>query len=209
MITQSPSFKTTFIPVLLVALAAGGAGLWISQRQAANNEWQGAIFYPQPRPIQPFELVTADGPFTEADLRGDWDLLFFGFTNCPDICPNTMAVLADVSRRLAEAGKPTPRVTLISVDPERDDLEKLAEYARFFDPGFRGATGDPAALAAMTRNIGVAFFVAAHEPGATDYAVDHSASVMIVDPEGRLVGMFRPPVDPVAIRADLERLVRG
>ncbi|MDX1569252.1 MAG: SCO family protein [Xanthomonadales bacterium] len=210
MITQSGTTRFATLAIVLLAFAAGLAGVWFGQRHSAAAAWNSALFYPEPRTIDHFELTGGDRqPFTPASLEGQWDLLFFGFTHCPDICPNTLAVLADVRSRLVDAGLEAPQVTLISVDPERDDLEKLDEYVRFFDPTFHGATGDPAMLEAFTRNVGIAYFVAEHEPGDRDYTVDHSASILIVDPDGRLVGLFRPPAEPGAIAEDLARLLAG
>lgn len=191
-----------------MALVAVLAGLWFGLRQPQPPTWQSAIFYPEPRPIDPFRLVDdAGNDFTPADFEGRWDLVFFGFTHCPDVCPNTMSVLASVTTELEEAGIQPPRVTLISVDPERDDPEQLGKYVSFFDPDFRGATGDHEALAALTRNVGIAYFVAEHDPGERNYTVDHSASVLIIDPDGRLAGVLRAPAEVDKITADLKQLL--
>lgn len=221
MITESSGARTSTIVAVAVAagLIAVSFGWWAGQRsgdasvaqpRAEADAWQAAVFYPEPRPVAPFTLVDGDGaPFAAADLEGAWDLVFFGFTHCPDVCPNTLAVLRDTNRRLAAAGHAPPRVTLISVDPERDEPAVMRDYVAFFDPAFRAATGEPATIEAVARSLGAAFFVEEHAPGAAAYAVDHSAAVMIVDPQGRLVGQLRPPADAAAYAADLARLTAG
>ncbi|MEM9302691.1 MAG: SCO family protein [Pseudomonadota bacterium] len=212
MITESPGAKSSTIIAVAVAVGilAMGAGLWFSGQGQAPQELRATALYPEPRSIEPFELIGMDGgAFGLEALQGEWDLVFFGFTHCPDICPNTLGVLRDANGLLAERGIAPPRVTLISVDPERDDPEVMGQYVTFFDESFRAATGEPEALARFALDLGAAFFVEEHEPGDLDYTVDHSAGVMIVDPAGRLRGQLRPPPDPEAFADDLARLMAG
>ncbi len=189
------------------------AGMWFGRTPPSPDQssaWQATVFYPEPRPIEAFELVDAEGaPFRLEAFRGDWDLVFFGFTHCPDICPGTLAILRDTNALLVEQGLAPARVTLISVDPERDRPEVMRDYVAFFDESFRAATGDPEPLERFALSLGAAFYVEPHEPEALDYLVDHSAAVMIVDPDGRLVGQLRPPPSAEAFAADLARLIAG
>ncbi len=192
--------------VLIVALVAGLiAGGQIMQRTA---DWRAAQLFPNPRLIADFELHTADGErFSRADLEGHWNLLFFGFTNCPDVCPDTLAMLARAMDQLEIMRRDEkPRVVFVSVDPERDEGELLAEYVSWFNEDFIGVTGSDAQLQALTRQLGVVYF---HEPADEDtgfYNVDHSASVLIVDPQGRLYGRFAHPLEPEDVTADLFQL---
>jgi protein SCO1/2 len=140
-------------------------------------------------------------------LRGQWTFLFFGFVNCPDICPTTLATLAAAREALAdlpEAQRPT--VTLVSVDPRRDTPEVLAHYVAHFDPSFSGITGSVEAINTLTSALGVAVIIG---PAADDgsYAVDHSAAIFLVDPEGRIAALFGTPHEAGTIARDFRRIV--
>lgn len=204
-----PSYGRTFI-LVVVALAAIAVGIVVSSKLFdRSQELRAAQAFPEARPLPEFELETAAGePLTREDLEGKWSLLFFGFTNCPDICPDTLAVLDAVMGDLDTMGREQkPQVVFVSVDPERDAGEALSEYVAWFNPNFIGATGSPEALESFTRQLGVVYYLG--EPGEDGYySVDHSASVMIVDPQGRLYGRFAPPLERQAIAADLFALGR-
>lgn len=188
------------LPIVLILLfaTAAGLGLWLSARHAgpgpavSPKELHSLLLYPQPRVLADFRLKAADGSeFTLQDWRGDWDLVFFGFTYCPDICPMSLAMMSALDELLAEAGSVRPRVTFVSVDPERDTPERLGEYVGWFNPAFRGVTGEHPQLQALARQLGVVYV--RQELGNGDYTVDHSASILLIDPDGRLYGVFRPP----------------
>ena len=127
--------------------------------------------------------------------------------NCPDICPTTLATLAAARKSLADlpAGQ-LPAVTLVSVDPGRDTPEALARYVAHFDPSFVGVTGGADALDALTRGLGVAFFIGPADAGG-NYAVDHTAAIFLVDPEGRLAALFSGPHEAGTIARDYRRIV--
>jgi len=157
-----------------------------------------ATVLPVPKPLPEFELVGDGGePFTRERLEGRWSFVFFGYASCPSICPITMATLRDVRQKLAAGSPPMEdaQVVFVSVDPARDDPEALRRYVRHFDPAFVGAVGESGELERLTRSLGVY-----HErtPGGDDerYDFDHTASVMLVDPEASLHAVFSPPIDP-------------
>ena len=192
--------------VLVVALAAGLiAGHQVMQRTA---DWRAAQLFPNPRLVADFELYTASGErFSRADLEGQWNLLFFGFTNCPDVCPDTLAMLARSMDQLELMRREEkPQVVFVSVDPDRDQGELLADYVAWFNDDFIGVTGSDAQLLALTRQLGVVYFHETPDEQTGFYNVDHSASVLIVDPQGRLYGRFAHPLEPDAITADLFQL---
>jgi protein SCO1 len=156
---------------------------------------RGVLVLPTPREIAPFALSNHRGePFTLDDLTGRWSFLFFGFTNCPDICPITMAVLSQAQRRL-EAEYPALaddfQGILVSVDPERDDQETLAGYVEAFSPEFVGVRGDLAATAAFSTQLNVAFAKVPSDDGL--YQVDHTANIVIVNPRGHYHAFARMP----------------
>ncbi|WP_257386129.1 SCO family protein [Tahibacter caeni] len=191
--------------LILVAAFAAGLGLWLLTQPfgAAGPDMKALTRYPAPRAVAEFQLVRSDGkPLTRADLQGHWSLFFFGFTNCPDICPNTLSVLKQVRAQLARAGAADKvAIHFVSVDPQRDQPEVLGRYAAFYDPGFVAATGSDEELTRLTRSLGALYVREPAKDG--QYSVDHSASIAVIDPQARLVGLFRPPLDAAAIGADL------
>ncbi|MDT8320519.1 MAG: SCO family protein [Xanthomonadales bacterium] len=207
------------LTAVAVISATAGVVLWqLTGEQAAGRSGQARqsgraalIELPQPRVIADFALVDDAGrPFSLQDLRGQWSLLFFGFTHCPDICPSTLYDLQQVNETLRKQppGALAPhRVLFVSVDPERDSPEKIGPYVRYFDPGFSGVTGPHEQLAPLTRQMGVAYRIEEHEAGSLHYSVDHSAGILLTDPQGRLHGVFPAPHDAAKITADLLALL--
>ncbi|TVS16964.1 MAG: SCO family protein [Gammaproteobacteria bacterium] len=154
--------------------------------------------------VADFELVDQTGrPFTRNDLKNRWSLLFAGFTHCPDICPTTLALLARLEHRLQEAGAPL-QVVFLSVDPERDTPDQMAEYLGYFSPSLRGATGDAAQIRALSDSLGLAYVRVPESRG--HYSVDHSSALVLIDPDARMAGHFRPPLDLDGLTRDLARL---
>ena len=197
--------------IIVIALAAIATGIVVSSVLfERSQELRAARAFPEPRAMPAFDLHVASGEaLTQQDLEGQWSLMFFGFTNCPDICPDTLAVLDAAINDLDTMGADSkPQVVFVSVDPDRDDGESLGEYVRWFDEDFIGATGSEEALNALTKDLGIYYALDEPDPETGFYTVDHSASVMIIDPQGRLYGRFAPPFDRQAIAADLFALSR-
>jgi protein SCO1/2 len=160
-------------------------------------------------PVAVPPLVTADGVvFTPARLTGRWSLVFFGFTSCPDVCPTTLQVLSEFARDPASgipgfsSGAPAgaTQVVFVTVDPKRDTPARLKSYLAHFDERFIGLTGSRADLDRFAGQLG-----AGSEPSGRG-AIDHSASVFALDPQGRLAGVLLRPADPLRIVADLNTL---
>jgi len=197
--------------ITLVALAALLGGLLAARALLQDAvAYRAASIYPQSPPIEPFALTDSDGrPFTHTDLRGNITLLFFGFTNCPDICPDTLAELAAAMDKLDTMRVPrTPEVVFVSVDPARDSGEAMRDYVEYFDPAFRAVTGDDEALDRLTSQVGV-MYARGESDESGYYPVDHSGMVVIVDSQGRMIGRFPPGSNADAIAADLFRLRRS
>ncbi len=196
--------------MVLVALVAVLAGVIVARPMfSPAPEYRAASMYPQARPIEAFALQDADGhPFTEADLQGRLSLIFFGFTNCPDVCPDTLGQLASAVERLElmRVEEP-PQVVFVSVDPERDGGQAMRDYVEWFDEDFRAVTGDDEALETVTRQLG-ALYIRQEPDESGFYSVDHSGMVVIVDAQGRMIGRFAQPIDTEAMIADLFDLVR-
>lgn len=197
--------------VILIAAVAAAIGMWAGSRwinpSASLSVLKTAVMYPSPQTVGDFSLQQANGqPLTQADLRGRWTLSFFGFTHCPDVCPNTLAVFKQVWNELPAEGRAKKlRFNFISVDPERDTPDQLQRYVSYFNPEFVAATGSHDELSKLTRSLGLLY---ARADGAeANYNVDHSAAVVLVDPQGRRAGLFRPPFEAGAIKADLLTLI--
>jgi len=193
------------IVTLVAAAAAAGLGAaWLLGREPALALQSGTKL-DSPRALLEFALVDpAGGAFTRENLRGRWTLLFAGFTNCPDICPMTLAQFAGIRRQV-----PEDRVQLLflSVDPERDTPARIGQYLGHFGPGLAGATGSTEAVDAFAAQLGLAHV---RIPGADgNYSVDHSAALVLIDPEARIAAYFTPPHDTAALVADLSRLPAG
>ena len=196
--------------VLAIALAAG-LGLLLAQKvfgPAGNGGHQAGsiIFYPTPRPLPDFSLSQSDGTrLIPGELKGHWTLVFLGFTFCPDVCPTTLAELKAAWASLGKRGAQDKlRVDFVSVDPERDTPDTLAKYVGFFSPDFLAATGTDAELSKLTRALGIVYSRTKKDDGSIE--VDHSGSIVIVDPQGRLVGLFRPPFAAKDLADDMATL---
>ena len=206
-------FNRTTAWILVAALAAGLGLLAAWQLFGRGGETkapqlEAVTLLPQPRELPAFNLRQSDGtPLVAGELAGHWTLVFLGFTFCPDVCPTTLTELAQAQKQWeAMPESPRPRVLFVSVDPERDTPGKTGEYAHAFHPDTLAATADVPALEKFATSLGFVFMKA---PGANfehnpqDYSVDHSAHIAVLDPQGRLAGLIRPPLQPQAIAADL------
>ena len=161
----------------------------------------------QPRALPAVELVDEHAErFQSADFAGHWSFLYFGYTYCPDVCPLTLVTLASLEGQLA-AEQPAARIEyyLVSVDPQRDTPERLREYVAYFDSNFRGLSGSPSALAALTQATETLFDVP-EDQDADDYLVSHSSNIVLLDPDGDVHAVFTPPHDPARLAADFTRV---
>jgi protein SCO1 len=134
-----------------------------------------------------FVLESLDGPVALADLRGNVVLIYFGYTWCPDICPTNLVLIAGALKGLTPEESERVRVLFVSVDPERDSVERLAEYSGYFHPKILGLTGTPDQIAEVAKLYGAAYRRTELADSAMGYVVDHSAYSHLVDPRGRLV----------------------
>jgi len=165
-----------------------------------------ATLLPQSVPLPRFALLADDAsPFTEASFAGHWSLVFFGFTHCPDICPATLQQLAIARDRLRADGSDPPQIVLVSVDPERDSTQALADYVGHFGPGITGVTGSGEELRKLTSALGIYFEKSAGQ--GDGYSIDHSAVVIVVNPRAEFQAVFRPPHKVDIFVADLPRIV--
>lgn len=153
----------------------------------------------------PFQLVDQNGkPFTDADLKGKWHLVFFGYTHCPDTCPTT---LNDISLALSKLGAQAKSVgvVFVSVDPERDTPAVLKSYLQSFDAPVIGLSGTPPEVAQAAKDYRV--YYAKHPRADGGYDMDHSAVIYVMDPQGRFTATFTPDTAPDDMAARLQKLL--
>jgi protein SCO1/2 len=212
--------KIVILTAAMTAATAIGIALanFVQNKKITTQQLQAelatATLYPDDfRPPAAFRLSDHNGRlFDNNRLAGRWNLLSFGFTYCPDVCPLTMQVLQSIDGELsARAGAPPaqkPRVIFISVDPERDTMERLRRYVGYFHPDFIGVSGDHENLKALAQSLGV-FYSRTENPEHPDrYQVDHSASLFLLDPNGRIRALFSAPLQAQPIANDLLTIIQ-
>jgi protein SCO1/2 len=199
--------------VLLFAIVAFGAGLFLARsllgpRVVPVPATETMTILSQPRALPALPLVDQDAqPLPAGFLRDRWTLVFFGFTQCPDICPNTLTLLAQMQRELADLPESQrPRVLLVSVDPERDTPAILKAYVQFFDPAFAAATGSAEGVAATAAAFSVPYARVPRADGG--YTMDHGAGLFFVSPAGALAAYASPPHDPRVLARDFRQLLQ-
>lgn len=191
------------IGIGIVAVALVAVGLLLRPQ----GQFRGSLLDP-PIPAPDFSLTQANGEtFTLSAQKEKVVLLFFGYTYCPDVCPTTLADLAQVMKRLGRQSERV-RVVFISVDPQRDTPERAQSYAAAFDPSFIGLSGTEADLQPVWNAYGVYRLVRDSESRGSDYLVDHSARVYLIDGKGnlRLTYSFGTPVED--LENDLRLILR-
>ncbi len=184
--------KKNFLIALLLGTALA-AGIFVATQVSKPSTPLSALIIPVPSDLPDFSLIDQSGKLVTADtFRGHWNLVFFGFTHCPDICPTTLQVLANARKALTDAGADTvPRIVLVSVDPERDTPAILHRYLSYFGTGNLGITGELTEIRKLTSALGIYFEKAASDTD--NYGVDHTAAVLVIDPAGRFSALFSAP----------------
>jgi protein SCO1/2 len=187
--------------VLVVAM------LLIGRQTRVIPEPSIATVLPEPRALPETAFIDATGQgFTTSDLEGNFTLLFFGFTNCPDICPLTLQILADVDKILAaRQAALTPRVVFVSVDPNRDTPSVIEEYLAHFSADFVGLTATDDDLAPLLASLGVT--VHKTEVEGSSYNMVHNGSVFVLDSDAQWIALFGGSTqDARAIATDFVRI---
>ncbi len=181
---------------LLIAVALGGA-VWLATRPAPGPQVQSSEL-PLASIGGPFTLVGSDGKsFASSRLAGKPFAIFFGFTHCPDVCPTTLARLARL-RRLLGQGDEAFQILFVTVDPERDGPSEVGAYAKLFDTPVVGLTGTRAQIERVKKQFAV-YSAKSLSPGG-GYSVDHTATVFLMDRNGKFLATLAPEeADPVAL----------
>lgn len=179
--------KKYFIYVVGIVAIVIGALTFQQINKSAQPEY--ALYYQQAREIKSFELTDHQGKaFTHNELKDKWSFVFFGYTSCPDVCPTTLQNLGFIYDDL-KAIRVNSQVLLVSVDPNRDTQEKLSQYIAYFNPEFIALRAGHELLFPFARNLGLMYAIS--DEG-EDYLVDHSASIVLINPDGYITAIFKP-----------------
>jgi len=205
--------KTSLL-FIVIAIAAITIGIFVQTSKVPQTnsglplpEFATTFILPKPKAIKNASFTDHRGQlFGLEQMAGKWSILFFGFTNCPDICPTTMQTLKQAKQKVSEAGLWNDyQVVMVSVDPERDSIEKLSKYVPYFDPEFIGLTGNVKSTAEFAKQLGI-LFVKRETPDNSSYEVDHSASLILINPNGDMAGVISAPHHVDEISSDLIKL---
>jgi protein SCO1 len=202
------TLSTNKIIVLLVFICAAIMASVIvyhqSQQQARQTASDNSIIFPVSRDLKDFSLVSSNGKaFTQTELLHHWTLLYFGFTHCPDVCPTTSSLMSKVYNQLHET-YPDLQIVLVSLDPQRDSVDALAKYTASFNPAIIGVSGKIQELRKLQSQLGI-YSARKDVPGDKDnYRLEHTASIMLINPQGQWAGMFKFGMNPTDFAAELK-----
>ncbi len=200
--------------VLAAILVLATLAQWIFLKYGSSNNTQymddgiSATILHNSSPIAPFHLSDHNGnTFSQDNLAGQWSLLSFGYTHCPDICPTTLNTLNQVDKILHEMGNPVlPQTIFITLDPERDDVATLADYIPWFNKDFIGLTGSSEQIQSLTKNLGVMSQRREDQSGEGNYLIDHTVSIMLIDTRGQLRALSSAPYNAQTIADDFIKI---
>ena len=170
----------------LLALTSIGLGLWFGNKASAPDPASGYTHMGGD-----FTLQSATGPVSLADYRGKVVAIYFGYTHCPDVCPTSLAALAQAFNRLSDEERAQMRGIFISVDPERDTPEIATKYAQAFHPSFSGLSGTPEAIAEVAKRYFVLYEKVEMDDSAMEYAIDHSSILYVLGKNGIVQSLVR------------------
>ncbi|MDH6233450.1 protein SCO1/2 [Mesorhizobium soli] len=197
------SARTALVAIAAGAVLLGGGAVYLLGPNSPLREQQMALVDIG----GPFKLTTQDGkPLSNEDLKGSPFAVFFGFTHCPEVCPTTLWEMSEALKALGDKADKL-KVLFVSVDPERDTPEFMSSYLKSFDPRIIGLTGSQEAIASVGKAYRAYWKKVPTDGG--DYTMDHTASVYLMDAEGRFSGVISYQEDPKVRLAKLERLVNG
>lgn len=209
---QALSIKLTVGSLLLVIFGFIGAIIWTvsTAKPSLKAQLEGIpiVLFDAPRLLPEVVLTQHDGSeFRNEAFLGRWHLINFGYTYCPDICPTNMADMRQAYLQLEQRGL-ADRVQfwMVTVDPARDTIEKLAQYVPFFQNDFIGLTGDIKDISTLATQLGAVFY---QEGEGEYYTVAHSDNYAIINPQGQLIGLLRPPHKPSHISESFEILIEN
>lgn len=213
LVKKSHSFRVVLLGCILVvcAVSLGIVARHLLIKPSPEPEISHGTILSQPRPLPEFSLEgTAGYPINNQHLQGHWTFLFMGFSHCASICPLTMAELAKMMGLIAQdSSLPFPWVVMITLDPQRDSLERMHDYVRSFNPHFLGARGSEEEVKKLAHFLGIAYTQIKSNANnhANDYSIEHSGAIMLLNPSGDLVAFFTPPHHANSLVKDYQQII--
>lgn len=213
------------IPLLLIAIIAAGAGIYVGVQTTTDSDivteseelkslqakLENSLVLPSDfKQVPEFTLLDKNANTVSADsLKGQWNMVFFGFTHCPDVCPLTLSTMADAVKQISALDEelPIPNIVFVSVDPKRDTPEGLKSYVEYFNPDFKALTGTLNQMYELINPLNVVVTYTVDEENENEYSVDHTASIMLIDPALRLRGKFNAPHKATEIATDYQTII--
>jgi len=195
--------RQALIPYLLLVAAVAGGVLWYESEQVPGL---GRVVTTGQADVGgPFELTDQHGKRVgDKDFRGRYTLIYFGYSFCPDVCPTTLAVMAQALEKLGDkSGRVVP--VFITIDPERDTPKVLADYMKSFGPSFVGLTGSPAEIKDVEKKYRVYAVKKPLEGG--NYGMDHSSVIYLMGPDGKMISFYDEAVSPDDLAKDLKQKI--
>ena len=202
--TKCQFVKGIIFVVFLVFAVSSGYHYFKTPKPVSDVPTQIATVLPNPRLVHPFQLKDdSNQSFSDANLKDHWSILFFGFSSCPMMCPATMAELSKVYKLLQTQGAKTlPQVIMVSIDPERDTVAAMHRYVKEFDPHFIGLTGENKEIKRLTQELGIVYLQAEKSGDNKTGNIDHSGTLILVNPKGEALAFFSFPHDAKKIADD-------
>jgi protein SCO1/2 len=205
--------KNRITIIFLLAFIALTVGLYVKSVMTASHldtSKLNATLLDEPRAVSPFQLIDHQGQaFTRERFSGRWNLVFFGFAHCPEMCPTAMNEIAKTFTLLeAEQVKQYPQVVFISIDPERDTPAVLKNYLSQFNPAFIGVTGKKDQIEALTKELGIVYLKTQMAEGSKEYDINHSGTIVLFNPAGKIAGFMSLPHKATQIAADYKLITR-
>lgn len=186
---------------------------FLQNHEVANNVKIDGVFLAQTKEMDDFHLTASNGkPFTKESLKGHWTMMFFGFTNCGMVCPTTMAALNDMYKKLEKdlPKEQMPQVVMVSVDPDRDSLQKMKEYVTTFNPNFLGARAEITETVALEKQLHIAAAkMQVDGQGKNEYTINHSAEVLLFNPKGQLQAYLSYPHQAEQMAKDYKLIIQS
>lgn len=196
--------------IAFVMLVAIGLGIFAQQAHKATPtvpQIASGLILKAPRVLQPFTLTnTRQQVVDPKQLQGRWSLLFFGFTHCPMICPTTLAQLNSAYKLLQQQTTTLPTVMMVSIDPQRDNLARLRDYMYGFNANFVGVRGSDQQTKLLTKQLGIAY-MRSHATLKQTYDIDHSGTIVVVNPAGEVQAFLSQPHKAQQIAKDFQTIV--
>ena len=205
----------TYTVISCLAIVSMVIGLFVystvAEKELTNDQYKLLKFYQlnTKRDLNAFSLFENDKPFTQTNFEGKWDLVFLGFASCPDMCPMTMQKMAKTAQMLSQKEGLIEKINfvMISIDPDRDSPERVNEYAKAFNDQFKGVSGNIKDIYQLSLNLTLPFTPVIDSKN-TDYDMDHSMNLALIDHSGKYHGFFKTPYTPEMMAEALESVIK-